>query len=80
MPTTESAGAAWAGPASTAHSAVPQGFMGETVQRCAAVKMELTVIISLASVPVGLALLGPTVNRSVLPGHLAMAVSSCVNV
>lgn len=37
--------------------------MGETVQRCAAVKMELTVIISLASVPVGLALLGPTVNR-----------------
>lgn len=51
--------------------------MGETVQRCAGVKMELTVIISLASVPVGLALLGPTVNRVSVVASLRI-VCSCV--
>lgn len=79
VPTMGSAGAARAGPDSTAHSGVLQGSMAGTVLRFVTARMVQTVIISAASAPAEQASLGRAVSRSVLPVHLGMAASSCVS-
>lgn len=79
MPMMGSAGAAPAGPVSTAHSAVLQVSMAGTALKSVAVKMAQTVITSLASALAEPASLGRAVSRSVLLVHLDTVASSCVS-